>query len=335
MDNGNLLEALGYDKSPYFLQGDRLDSVHGYSHVFRRATTYCSLSGVYVLAEPVRNSRTVIPAVYVCAAESNEHADILHKNVWNQDIVPFLVISTPQEVRLYSGFRYGEARSAIGVRPDDRGILQTAIQYNEVADRLRLFHASSIDSGELWRELGNKITPETRLDWQLLNNLKSLDRKLQDKGASKPKAHSLIGKYVYLRYLRDRNTISDRMLEEWHVELDDVFGRTPKIEALHELVRQLEGWLNGSIFPLSLDPLSGDSAQYLSMVASTFRGDEPDGQMHLNFKAYDFSYIPIETLSVIYEQFLHSTGTGKDVGAYYTPLPVVNFMLEDWTTGGP
>ena len=187
MSVASLLNSLGYDSSPHFLQGDRLDIVPGYSHIFRRASQFCSLSGVYVLAEPARNSRTVIPAVYVCNAKSVKQADEIHKHVWNQDVVPFLIVSTPQEVRLYSGFRYGESPSPSGATPDDKGILETAIEFNRVADRLRHFHAAAIDNGTLWRELGNKITPERRLDWQLLNNLKSLDKKLQDKGASRCK----------------------------------------------------------------------------------------------------------------------------------------------------
>src|SRR5262249_27964173 len=44
---------------------------------------------------------------------------------------------------------------------------------------------------------------------------------------------------------------------------------------------------------------------------------------------YDFSHIPIETLSVIYEQFLHAEGRGRHEGAYYTPIPVVNLILEE------
>src|SRR5205814_3804034 len=52
------------------------------------------------------------------------------------------------------------------------------------------------------------------------------------------------------------------------------------------------------------------------------------------FEAYDFSFIPIETLSVIYEQFLHAddqhsgSTEGRRRGAYYTPVPLVNFMLD-------
>ncbi|HZC22725.1 MAG TPA: N-6 DNA methylase, partial [Candidatus Binatia bacterium] len=59
-----------------------------------------------------------------------------------------------------------------------------------------------------------------------------------------------------------------------------------------------------------------------------------EGQQHLDFDAYDFSYLPIETLSVIYEQFLHAAehasgrSQGRERGAYYTPVPLANFMLN-------
>lgn len=329
MGNDRLLETLGYDKSPNFLRDDRLESVPGYSHIFRRAIERCSLSGVYVLSASGGGSSPIVPAVYVCDAESFERADIIHKNVWNQNVVPFLMISTPQAVRLYSGFRYADSQTTSDADPKNGGILETAIKWNQVEERLSHFQASAIDDGNLWRKMGSKITPETRLDRRLLNNLKTLDTKLQEKGASKIKAHSLIGKYVYMRYLHDRDILSDWRLQQWSIEREDVFGREAQIESMNELSARLETWLNGSIFPLTLDPLSEKDAQYLRMVAGAFKGDDPTGQMHLNFNAYDFSYIPIETLSVIYEQFLHSTGAGKEVGAYYTPLPIVNFMLEE------
>ena len=53
------------------------------------------------------------------------------------------------------------------------------------------------------------------------------------------------------------------------------------------------------------------------------------------FSGLRFSYIPIETLSVVYEQFLHASDSPtpgshrREIGAYYTPIPVVNFMLAE------
>jgi hypothetical protein len=86
---------------------------------------------------------------------------------------------------------------------------------------------------------------------------------------------------------------------------------------LRSLVEQLDDWLNGSIFDI---PWGGDvKAEHVKQVAATFFGDDPwSGQGSL-FQDYDFSYIPIETLSVVYEQFLHAEERGKDAGAYYTP----------------
>ena len=100
------------------------------------------------------------------------------------------------------------------------------------------------------------------------------------------------------------------------------------------LCDELEEWLNGSVFPITQRALKEVGATLLRRVAAVFAGDEPGGQMHLSFDAYDFSCIPIETLSVIYEQFLHlkktDTGSsaGKERAAYYTPIPVVNFIID-------
>ena len=41
---------------------------------------------------------------------------------------------------------------------------------------------------------------------------------------------------------------------------------------------------------------------------------EVSGQTHLDFRRYDFAHIPIETLSVVYEQFLHAEDRGKNKG---------------------
>ena len=91
-------------------------------------------------------------------------------------------------------------------------------------------------------------------------------------------------------------------------------------------------WLG---FVLERSKHAGLTESQLRKVAGTFRGDDPGtGQLVFDFGIYDFSLIPIETLSVIYEQFLHApnaqgTSAGKQSGAFYTPIPLVNFMLEE------
>ena len=127
-------------------------------------------------------------------------------------------------------------------------------------------------------------------------------------------------------------------MKGWGLAREHIFGRQATLQAFQKLIGHLDQWLNGAVFPIDFGASNAPTESHLRWVAGTFGGDElqeaGNWQLHLDFKAYDFSYIPIETLSVVYEQFLHTTvGTersrGEEAGAYYTPIPVVNFMLSE------
>lgn len=232
-------------------------------------------------------------------------------------------MQSPRFVRLYSGFQYSEKATENGLLAD--------FGPTEVASALRAFTADSIDQGNLWSQWGQAVTPETRVDWRLLENLKVLDQELQNAGVGDRNAcHSLIGKFVYLRYLKDRGIPSKRKLDDWGIDSDSVFTRKASLRSFYTLVSRLEEWLNGDIFPIPPQSRRTIQEEHIQLLAGTFYGDMPtDGQLSL-FDAYDFSFIPIETLFVIYEQFLHEKPgtTGREQGAYYTPLPLVSFMVE-------
>jgi hypothetical protein len=204
-----------------------------------------------------------------------------------------------------------------------------------VLSQLAAFQAEAIDNGMLWQEWGDRITPETRVDWSLLGKLEQLDAYLQQQNVSRELSHALIGKFVYFRYLRDRQFLSDRKLAEWNIAPQSVFSRYAILEEFLSLDSHTHDWLNGDIFPLDAAALSSLSPLLFQQVAGVFSGDTVEGQLHLDFEPYDFSFIPIETLSVIYEQFLHLPGAdqsisqGRKVGAYYTPIPLITFILEE------
>jgi hypothetical protein len=326
-------KALGYDESPNFLEAIDLAkrSFSGYSHVYRKAHEECGLQGVYLLSDPRRQSD--IPVVFYCEAESEDAAERFHRQIWNQDIVPFILVETPKVLRLYSGFRFGPR----GANDHERGILEASVAFNEVADRLSSFHAEAIDTGAVWDRWGHEVDPRSRVDWSLLAALKRLEKELRNRGLKREHAHALIGKFVYLRYLRDRKILSDRKLSKWQLEPNDVFSHRATLTAFREVNARLEEWLNGSVFPL---PGNAVSAEHLRLVAGVFSGGTPEGQLPLDLQIYDFSFIPIETLSVIYEQFLHASEDGKvsrgrETGAYYTPIPLVNYMLNELESRRP
>ena len=327
MSSAAVLESLGYHQSPNFIDSVEVGkpSSSRFSHVYRKAVEDCGLRGVYVLNDRQRN--VDVPVVFYCKARSEAESSLIHQRIWNQDVVPFVLVETPATLRLYCGFRFGRHTG------DDRsrGILEASIAFNEVADRLSSLSANAIDNGKVWAVWGDEVTPRTRVDWTLLDNLRGLERELRSQGLKRDLAHALIGKFVYLRYLRDRKILSDRKLSRWGISPADVFSRKAKLDSFRDINQHLDDWLNGAIFPLEANAIR---SSHLQLVAGVFSGDSPQGQLHLDFQPYDFSYIPIETLSVIYEQFLHSPEKGKlsrgrKVGAYYTPLPLVNYMLNE------
>lgn len=338
-----LIETLGYSTSENFLRRGTVafDRAPDIGHILRTAAGRgaCRLEGVYTLRS-FNDEGSPIPVVYVCEADSLTAADEIHRIVWNQDVVPFLLVHTPAGLRLYSGFQCDETDTG-----KHQGILEPLIQFNEIADKLAELRADSIDCGELWRRRGGDVQPDKRVYWSLLKNLKQLAMKFREHfGRDNVRSiiHPLIGKYVYLHYLKDRGFLSPRRLEEWQIEQDTVFGRTATVAGLRSICEKLDGFLNGRVFPLKFRGASAPTEDQIQRIAGAFAGDTFDGQwqFHLPFTAFKFDFIPIETLSMIYEQFLHlpdkpdsdvddEHSEGRKAGAYYTPIPVVNYMLAE------
>lgn len=338
-----LIETLGYSSSGNFFRRGTVafERTPDIGHILRTAARprACRLEGVYTLRS-FNDESSPVPVVYVCEADSLTAADEIHRRVWNQDIVPFLLVRIPTGLRLYSGFKCNDTSTG-----EREGILEPLIQFNEIADRLAEFRADSIDSGELWRNRGGDVQPDQRVYWSLLENLKQLAKKFRDQfGRDNVKGtiHPLIGKYVYLHYLKDRGFLSPRRLEEWQIQSGAVFGRTATLAGLRSICEKLDGFLNGRVFPLKFRGASAPTEEQIQRIAGAFAGDTFDGQwqFHLPFSAFKFDYIPIETLSMIYEQFLHlpdksdseedaEHSEGRKAGAYYTPIPVVNYMLAE------
>jgi hypothetical protein len=242
---------------------------------------------------------------------------------------------------VYAGFHY----SAKGRTDSQRGVLKALTDFDQVQSIINLFNAKAIDEGKIWQNAGLQVDPSRRVYHQLLKDLRELDKWLRGAGHLKKEvSHALIGKYVYLHYLRDRGILSsDRLTEMWGIQESEIFGSMATKAALEKLTDELENWLNGDIFPLFFKGSNAPAIEHVKRVAAVFAGDKINDQHwqpHLNFKAYDFSYIPIETLSLIYEQFLHAEDDadkeakwkktkGRAASAYYTPLPLVNYMLAE------
>lgn len=334
MSLAELLDALDYNQYPqYYLKTDTQQAPE-IAPLFRTARDI-GVDGIYVFRSSPgeTNILPVRPAVYVAEAQTVDEARKIHRYLWNIGHAPFLIIKLPDHIRIYTGFDYSDKSEEIGIL-EPRNI---ALDKQSIREELADFCAESINTGLLWEKRGNSLDPDRRVDKRLLRNLNTLGNILTTKEKLEPElAHALIGKYIYIRYLNDRKLLSDEWLKRNNININLVFGRHATVEGLQKLTKALEGWLNGNIFPLDFTTLTD---RHVAQVAAVFKGDQPLTnnlwQLSLDLKVYDFEYIPIETLSSIYEQFLHEQGKGKSIGAYYTPEYLADYLLAEINTVKP
>lgn len=341
MTASELSKILGYPCSPSWYDGDRLRDLARRDHAVSRTIRACrheggGLWGAYLLGD--RSSHT--NAVYVLDAPSNDAAERVHRLIWNQDVAPFILMATDDGVRVCTGFRY----AAPGQPEAQRGVLHAALSLSEVGRLLDDLRAEHIDTGMPWRRRAAELSGERRVDALLLKNLERLRENLLRDGLATHMAHALIGRFLYVRHLRDRGLL-DAMRIDPRV-LSDAIGRATTVRKLRRLVEAIDARLNGSVFPVEWTGKDAPEDRHVQALASTFLGDDPhSGQQHLSFEAFDFSYLPVETLSVVYEQFLThldeapASGrrgrspvkrpTRREAGVVYTPLPLVNFVLDE------
>jgi len=324
----DLIRELGYRQSPFYREGvDGADT--SVAHLLRDAQR-AHVRGSYFIrtASDETGEGRKRPAVHVAEAKNADEARQIHRQLWNQGTTPFLLVSMPGQVRVYTNFAFDDIDDDVGQigTPIDT----TSLSLHEVAKQLRFLHADSIDSGDLWRTKGARLPKDKRVDQSLLRMLRSLSTHLVEQHHLDPEvAHSLIGRFVYLHYLWERGILSPEWLEEAGVDPKAVFSNKAKLNAFRRLTDKVDERFNGRIFPIDWSASSAPNAEAVKAVARRFAGEDPaSGQMAL-FPPFDFSFIPVELLSGIYEQFLHDEGKGAEEGAFYTPEPVADYLLAE------
>lgn len=299
----------------------------------RRAFEQLSVDGVLCLDKN--------PVIYFRQVDRIQPDEVatLQRAFWNQGVAPILVLIGPDQIHVYSGLTQPAPPGA----GDAAGFVETI---DRVSDQLRAF-ILSVESGEYFRAHRTSFDPRQRVDRALLRDLEAVREELDKVQAVRlaPQVlDSLLCRLVFTCYLFDRGVIDRGYLEEIGIHeaehLRDILGRTPRTEAkgdLYELFAQLARDFNGDLFS---DDLEAEARQvrvnHLDVVDRFFRGsDVRSGQQ--SFWTYDFSIIPIETISAIYEHFLKAADEKekKEAGAFYTPRFLAELVLDMTLEGVP
>lgn len=298
-------------------------AVRPHAHVLRRAFALLKLDGVLC--------DQAVPLVYFKRVSQIQPTEVLdlHRRFWNHGGAPILVLISPREVHVYSGFVRPSTQADLTGLPS----LVTTIQRATAA--LREF-LPSVESGEFFRQHSKSFNPDQRVDRVLLNNLQATRESLAAVGsrrASKDTLDAFLCRLVFTCYLFDRGVIGAGYLKDISLpalaHLRDVLGMKPRSEAraaLYKLFAKLALDFNGDLFSDDLDDeASVVTVAHLDVVEAFFRAtDVKSGQSA--FWPYDFGVIPIETISAIYERFLKPSD--KQAGAFYTPRFLAELVLD-------
>ena len=257
----------------------------------------------------------------------------LHKNVWSQSKAPLLFVSLPHEIRIYSGY---DAPPGSDEEPKLLQHLTELTDYLSTQKKIRqelvdkaYYHRIYLETGTFWdTSEAQKINYQTRADHMLVANMKEARQQLKKSGLTNHLAYTLLGRSIFICYLEDRGILdapwvrqmTQGQAESYREALSN--GRS----TTYHLFEQLSTRFKGDLFPVENVEKNVNVSHLKILLDFLNQTDLTTGQ--LSFWPYNFEYIPIELISHIYDTFIGESEQ-RSSGAYYTPLSLVDFMLEE------
>ena len=267
-----------------------------------------------------------------------------YRRTWSLARPRCLFLAIGDELRVYS---LASPPTALSPHPEPPTALEVITEAAEVGDKLAEFHRSRLESGATF-EGGRLDERAGRADQQLLNDVREATRALVEAGLTRRIAHTLIERAILVRYLEDRTIItreyftSIASLYPGAIALDLPATSRPNYgqpshfaellvhkAATYDLFDQLAEDFNGDLFTVPLAEREVVTDQHLRLLQGLLQGNVGGTQQPLFLWAYDFSVIPTNLISSMYEIFYHEDMSERHANTYYTPPELVEFALAD------
>jgi len=340
-----IIARLGYTETAGWVPASTFHRLASHRFALQQAFSEMALHGAFCLMRQSTKEDVVsTPLVYVAFADTLADAQEVHRKVWSQGLVPFLLIVTPEEILVCPGFSFSQRDWSGLIHRFPWGVVDSLpaspldpMALTGPAAELWDLRAVRLRTALFWRD--HSIDVDGRVDRRLLASLEGLSRVLiegsDDVGKLSPAAaNGLIGRFLYIYFLFDRKIID----QNWatarghKISLDDKFDQWSP-SATWAFFKDVDSIFNGSIFPLRLKERKEIGASHINLVRRVMKhGSEPlpSGGEQLSFLDFHLGTLRTETLSSVYEQFLENLRSGerRRSGAFYTPPFLVDFMLD-------
>lgn len=325
-------ESAGINRALYpslFLSADEVTTATPQAHVIRHGFDLLGLDGVFCTEGA--------PIVFFKLVDSFGLDEVLalHKRFWNHGGAPVLVLISSDRAEIYSGMSRPVRREDVGSIPPS--LVSTLTNLITAIPEFLL----AVESGAFFREHARSFDASRRVDRDLLSNLGDVRSKLSGSapdGIPVDVLDALLCRLVFTCYLFDRGVVGQRYLQDLGLEsakhLRDVLTQRPLSDAkagLFKIFTKLSDDFNGDLFSDNIEAEARlVSNEHVAILDDFFQGTQVrTGQR--SFWPYDFQYIPIETISAIYEHFLKAED--QDDGAFYTPRFLAEIVLDSALEG--
>ena len=190
-----------------------------------------------------------------------------------------------------------------------------------------------------------RFDAQSRVDATLMSNLRIMRRTLINqisKRCDKSKetitsvVHSLLSRSIFIKYLEERKDSNGETVFpqgfysdflESAKQYTDVLNSK---EATYRLFRTLKEKFNGDTLQVSEVEIEIITQNDLDELRTFILGDsELESKQLALWPFYSFDIIPIQLISSIYELFFHLSDEDDEKGTYYTPLHLVNLVMDE------
>lgn len=305
----------------------------GYSYDFH-IDTKNKLSTIKPDAVYVFNKQPFILFFDLTDTANQKSENEIHKKVWSFDNSPIIFIIKSTEIQIFNALNYIKDKNGNNGKLEELNLTEE--------ERDNRFSFWNLQSGETWKWFQNDYLENTkkketrkRVNERLFQNIKEVRQYLTDTKEANhlddKQANSLILRLIFIRYLIDRGIKIDE---------DFIAGKTTndKRKSFSELIKQpqrlndlftnLNDKFNGVLFK-ELDILLNQTQS--NFLANVFKGElQEQGTLFEGyfFEIFDFSIIPVEVISGIYESLIDEE-TRELNSAVYTPSFLVDYILND------
>lgn len=214
----------------------------------------------------------------------------LHRAIWNFNESPIVIIVENNAVEIYNGFSFNKTNK-----------LLNHIGGNDDLDNFKYFQ---LVTGKTWEIYQTEISHRNRVDYKLLENINAAQDLLKGLKLSQSLANALIGKIIFYRYLIDRKVrLNYNGKELWtNEDLCDCLANKNNFISFVSYLEDDKTGFNGDVFRISIEDYKKINQDALNVLIRLLKSEDlKSGQQSL-FDIYDFSILPIEFISNVYEK---------------------------------